>query len=106
MRALLRYRDFALLWLASFVSFAGDSAFNIALPLHVYELTGSTLSTAAALAASILPRVLFGSVAGTFVDRWDRKHTMIAADLLRAATLLVIVAAPDRLAVLYAVGVL
>jgi MFS family permease len=32
--------------------------------------------------------VLFGAVAGVFADRWDRKRTMIAADLLLAAGLL------------------
>jgi MFS family permease len=106
MIALLRNRDFALLWLANFISFVGDTALSIALPLHVYRLTGSTLSTAAAFAASTLPRVLLGSVAGIFVDRWDRKRVMIVTDLARAVLLLAIVATPDQLAVLYAVGVL
>jgi len=40
--------------------------------------------------ASNLPRVLLGSVAGVFVDRWDRRRTMIAADLLRAALILIL----------------
>lgn len=101
---LLRQRDFGLLWLAGLISFAGTAAFSIALPLHVYRLTNSTLATAAIAAANILPRILMGSVAGVFVDRWDRKRTMVVVDLVRAGALLLILLAPDRLPVLFAVG--
>lgn len=103
---MLRIRDFGLLWLAGLISFAGDAALLIALPLHVYQLTDSTLATAVALAARFVPRVLFASVAGVFVDRWDRKRTMVLTDLARAAIILPIVVAPDTLAVVYSVMVL
>ena len=84
MFALLRVRDFGLLWLAGLISIAGDLALVVALPLHVYRLTDSTLATAGVLAANFLPRVLLGSVAGVFVDRWDRRTVMVVADLIRA----------------------
>ena len=105
MFAILRTRDFGLLWLAGLISFAGDAALLIALPLHVYQLTDSTLATAVALAARFVPRVLFASVAGVFVDRWDRKRTMAITDLARAAILLPILVAPDTLAIVYTVMV-
>ena len=92
MLATLRHRDFALLWVAGLVSVAGDNALIVALPLHAYELTGSA-AAAGVFAAAVLPRVLLGSVAGVFVDRWDRKRTMVATDLLRAALLLPLLAA-------------
>ena len=92
MLATLRHRDFALLWFAGLVSVAGDFALLIALPLHAYALTGSAVATGAVFAASLLPSILLGSVAGVFVDRWDRKRTMVAADLLRAALLLPLLA--------------
>ncbi|MEZ4571747.1 MAG: MFS transporter [Thermomicrobiales bacterium] len=101
---LLRIRDFGALWLAGLISFAGDAAIIFALPLHIYRLTNSTLATAGVLAATFLPRVLFGSVAGVFVDQWDRKWTMVAADTTRALFLLPILIAPDQLTVLYAVA--
>ena len=105
MLATLRHRDFALLWIAGFVSVAGDYALLVALPLHAYALTGSALATGGVFAASLLPRVLLGSVAGVFVDRWDRKRTMVIADLLRAAVLLPLLAvdSPDLLWLLYLV---
>ncbi len=105
MFATLRSRDFALLWTAGLISVAGDFALLIALPLHAYALTGSAVATGGVFAASLLPRVLLGSIAGVFVDRWDRKRTMVAADLLRAALLLPLLAvgSPDLLWLLYLV---
>jgi hypothetical protein len=88
MFATLRSRNFALLWIAGLVSVAGDFALIVALPLHIYALTGSALASGGVFAASLVPRVLLGSVAGVFVDRWDRRRTMISVDLLRAIALL------------------
>ena len=100
----LRQRDFGLLWLAGLISIAGDMALLIALPLHVYRLTGSALSVATSLAMTFAPGVVIGSVAGVFVDRWDRKRTMIVADAARAVVLLPVLVAPDRVGLLYAVA--
>lgn len=52
--------------------------------------------------------MLFSSLAGVFVDRWNRKRTMIAADLLRAVLLLpmLLVSTPESLITVYIVGFL
>ncbi len=88
MLAVLRQRNFALLWVGQLISVFGDWVLLIALPFYIFDLTGSALATGAMFMASNLPRVLLGYVAGVFVDRWNRKWTMIAADLLRAALML------------------
>ncbi len=105
MIATLRHRDFALLWVAGLISVAGDYALIAALPLHAYALTGSAAAAGGVFAAVLLPRVLLGSVAGVYVDRWDRKRAMVAADLMRAALLLPLLAvvSPDLLWLLYLV---
>ena len=92
MLAVLRKRDFSFLWFGGVLSVVGDYFLFIALPFFVYARTGSALATGAMFAAEILPRLLFGSLAGVFVDRWDRKKTMIVADLTRAAILLPLLA--------------
>jgi predicted MFS family arabinose efflux permease len=92
MLATLRNRDFALLWVAGLISVAGDFALLVALPLHAYALTGSAIATGGVFAATLIPSVLLGSIAGLFVDRWDRKRTMVVADLARAALLLPLLA--------------
>ncbi len=108
MLAVLRQRNFSLLWFGQLVSIAGDWVLFIALPFYVYDLTGSALATGGMFIASTLPRVLLGSVAGVFVDRWDRKRTMIAADLLRAVLVLALlgVRSVDELWLVYLVGLL
>jgi MFS family permease len=106
MLALLRRRNFALLWVGQLVSQIGDMVLMIALPFYVYQLTGSLFHTGLMYIVETLPRILFGSLAGVFVDRWDRRWTLIASDLGRAAVLLLLmlVRAPNHLWLIYAVA--
>ncbi len=90
MLATLRQRNFSLLLMGQLISLFGDWVLLIALPFYIFDLTGSALATGAMFMAGNLPRVFLGSVAGVFVDRWDRKRTMIVADLSRAVLLLVL----------------
>lgn len=84
----LRNPAFFQLWLGGTISSVGDMVLLIALPFHVYNLTGSTMATGITFLVQILPRLLLGSVGGVFVDHWDRKWTMIATDIARAVVLL------------------
>jgi len=105
MLAVLRQRNFALLWAGGLISMLGDWLLFIALPFYIYNLTGSALATGAMFIAETLPLLLFGSIGGVFADRWDRKRTMIVADLLRAALLLLLLAvrSPEWLWAIYLV---
>jgi len=76
------YRDYALL--------------RVGLAYSVYALTGSTLASATTLLASLLPQVAFGSLAGVYVDRWDRRRTLVVTNLLLAAGLLPLLAVHHR----------
>ena len=88
MFGLLRRRDFALVWTASLISATGDWVLFIGLPIYVYQLTGSTLATSAMFVAELVPQIALASVAGVFVDRWDRRRTMVVANLLLAVAIL------------------
>jgi MFS family permease len=79
---LLCRRNFALVWFGGLVSLTGDWVLTAGLPLVVYQMTGSTLALGLTATATAVPRLLVGSVAGVFVDRWDRRRTMLIADLL------------------------
>jgi MFS family permease len=79
---LLRQRNFGLLWLGGLISMTGDWMLRIALPAHVYSTTGSALATSLMFMASMIPNLLLASLAGVFVDRWDRRRTMVIANIL------------------------
>ncbi|GIG60894.1 MFS transporter [Longispora fulva] len=85
--SLFRRRGFALLWTSGLISFTGDWLLMVALPIYVLKLTGSPAAMAGSVVASVTARLLFGTVAGVFVDRWDRKTVMIVGNLLQAAAM-------------------
>jgi MFS family permease len=82
-RDVLRLRDYRQVWLGQAVSDIGDGTTFLLLLLVVNELTHSTTALAIMSIALVLPRLTVGLVAGVYVDRWDRRRTMLAADLLR-----------------------
>jgi MFS family permease len=102
----LRNRNFALLWSGGLISMTGDWMLLVALPIYVYQATGSALATGAMFAAGLVPNVLFGSVARVFVDRWDRKKTLVFGNTLLALSVLPLLVVPQTgwLWVVYAVA--
>jgi MFS family permease len=78
-------RDFRLLACGRVTSQLGDQIQFLALPLLVVALTGSTAQAGIVLGAQTITSLAFGLLAGALADRWDRKRTMIACDLGRAA---------------------
>ncbi len=106
MLATLRNRNFALLWLGGLISLAGDWVLDIGLPIYIFLLTHSVLATSITLLAVSVPNVLLGSVAGVFVDRWNRKRTMVVTNLLLAVGLLplLLVRTPDHVWITYLVA--
>jgi DHA3 family macrolide efflux protein-like MFS transporter len=105
---LFRNRNFVALWIGQTVSFVGDYFYFLAIPIMVERLTGSALAVGLSVIANALPMLLLGPVAGVFVDRWDRKRTMIVADLLRGVLVLacLLVRTSDQVWIYYIVGFL
>ncbi|XVU30002.1 MFS transporter [Actinoplanes sp. CA-054009] len=99
----LRIRDFRLLLSARLVSLLGSWLLVVAVPAYVFKLTGSVAATGLTLAAEFLPPAVLGPVAGALADRWDRRHVMIAADVVRAiaVALLLFVREPGDIWLLY-----
>jgi MFS family permease len=85
-----RKRNFSLLWTGQFVETIGNALTSIAASIYVYRLTGSALSVGLMLMATAAPSLLVGLFAGVFVDRYDRRRIMIAADVLRAILILLV----------------
>jgi dTMP kinase len=87
LRDLVTHPPFARLLAAMSVSSLGDWVGFLAVASLVAELGGgaggAAFSVAGLMIARTLPAVLFGPIAGTLVDRLDRKQIMITADLAR-----------------------
>ncbi len=91
-RLLATQRDLRLVLSAGLISLSGDWVLLVGLLYRVYAMTGSTVASALTALSASVPPVLLGPVAGMFADRWDRKRTMIVADLLLAGGLLPLLA--------------
>ncbi len=97
-------RNFALLAFGQAISNMGDFVYSTTLLIWVFLLTHSAAAVSGVLIAQYVPVFLLGPVAGVFVDRWNRRRTMIVADIARgiAALLPLIVPAEMRLPAIYA----
>ncbi len=72
---------FTIIWFGQLISLVGSGLTNFALGLWVYQSTGSVTQFALIAVFTVLPRLLLSPLAGVFVDRWDRRWTMILSDL-------------------------
>lgn len=93
-------RNFALLWTGSLISIFGDFIFDFTLAIWIalYLAHGQTwapLAVSAVLVAALTPAFLFGPIAGVFVDRWDKRRTMLVMDAIRAALIAILILATN-----------
>jgi MFS family permease len=100
----LRIRDFRLMWAGGLVSALGSWLLTLAIPAHIFLVTGSLRATGLTVAAEYLPLLVLGPVAGVCADRRDRRRLMIGTNLFCAAAVMTMLLglAPGRYGVLYA----
>lgn len=78
------------MWTGQAISILTSSILQMALIWHLTATTQSALVLSMASLAGFLPNAILGIIAGTFVDRMNRKAIMIGADLFIAAVSLVL----------------
>src|SRR5215212_9731753 len=89
-------RNFARLFYGQAISVLGTVAFNTTIALWVGAVLtrGRSWSPAAlggVMACAAAAALIVGPLAGVFVDRWDRRRTMVRSDLARALLCLLLV---------------
>jgi predicted MFS family arabinose efflux permease len=92
--AVLRRRDFALLWSSGLISVAGDWVLMVALPYYVFARTGSPLATAAMTVAELAPAVLLTSLTGVLADRWNLRTVLVVANVAQALVVAMLLLVP------------
>jgi predicted MFS family arabinose efflux permease len=85
----LQDRRFRLLWAGQTLSYVGDAVTPVALTLAVVTATGSASKLGLVLAAQALAQVTLVLAGGVWADRLPRGRVMLAADVTRALTHLV-----------------
>jgi len=82
--------NFILMLQGQLVSVFGDYIYEIALSFWVLTITGSTALMSTVLAATVVPSIIVSPIAGTFIDRHDRRIILIITDIIRGITILFI----------------
>jgi MFS family permease len=99
LKALAANRNYVALWVGQSVSWIGNAFHRISLLFLLMEGLPEAQRHVPLLLLMLFyaaAHLLVGPFAGVFVDRWNRKTAMIAADLARAALVLLIPFAPGR----------
>ena len=84
----LQNKNFLVLWAGQIFSQLADKVFLVLLVALVsshFALQQDSISAwvAAIMVAFTIPAVLFGSIAGVYVDRWSKKWVMVGTNLVR-----------------------
>jgi MFS family permease len=92
-------KNWRLLWLGQSVSLTGDMVFYVTVVLWVATIIAKGKSWAPAAASGVLlatavPVLIVGPLAGVWVDRWDRRRTMLFADAARTVLILGLLVLP------------
>ncbi len=90
-REIFKNRNFFFLWLGQVISQFGDRLDQMALIALIYSRSpGSTFQLAKLITFTIMPVFFIGPLAGVYVDRWDRRQTLLFCDILRGALIFLI----------------
>ncbi|MHA1587736.1 MAG: MFS transporter, partial [Candidatus Thorarchaeota archaeon] len=84
-------RPFAIMWGGQAISLFGSRLVRFTIVWYLTLQTGSATVLAIATIMALLPQVLIAPFAGSYVDRWNRRRTMIAADMIIALSILFLV---------------
>ncbi len=96
-----RERSFLFLWVGEVFTQISSNLFTFYLVLSVFTLTKSNTAVAGIILTFTIPAILFGILAGVYVDHWSKKHVLIWTNLLRALLMFLLAFLHTNLFVIY-----
>ena len=105
-KQVLRNPKFLALFSSQILTQVGGNAVLFGLTVHVFGLTGSSTAVSMLLLTFLVPAVVFGAIAGVFVDMFDRRQILIWSNFIRAGLYMLLLIFPDQLLIIYAVTAL
>lgn len=97
----LQLRSFRSLWFGQICSQFAINTLLFVLAIRIYQTTGSNTAVSGLFLAHSVPAVLFGLIAGTLVDRLDKRKVIIVCDLIRASFALSLLFLSHQVIVVY-----
>jgi len=88
--AVFRNRPFLILWLSQVATQVGGNMVLYGLTVLVFTASGSNSAVSILLISFLAPAVIFGALAGVYVDRFDRRLVLVATSLVRAGLFLLL----------------
>lgn len=83
-QTILDLRNYILFWFGQTISQIGSSISSFAIVLWVYDQTKSPLSIALLSVFIWVPKIVFGMIAGSLVDRLNKKFVILFSDCIIA----------------------
>jgi DHA3 family macrolide efflux protein-like MFS transporter len=80
-KRVLKNKYFWALWVSQFLSQVAIHTLNFLVILRIFDYTGSTIATSLVWVAFVLPAILIGPVAATYVDFVDKKRVLLVTNL-------------------------
>ena len=78
-------KDFILVIIGQIISLFGNAVLRFALPLYLFDQTGSPTLLGLVSAGSFLPMVVLSPVGGIVADRVNKRNIMVVLDFSAAA---------------------
>src|SRR3989344_8028837 len=82
--SVLSIPPFLFLMISEFFSQFAMNLLNFILLIVVFQLSGSNIAVAGVVLSFTLPSILFGILAGVYVDKWNKKNVLVYTNVLRA----------------------
>lgn len=100
----LSEKSFVYIWLSEIFALVATNIFNFFLVLVVFELTHSNTANSGIVLTITIPSIIFGVLAGAFVDRWNKKKVLLTVNITRALLLVLLAFYVNNLFFLYAIS--
>lgn len=84
----LSIRPFFLLWIGELFSQISFNMVNFILIIVAFEIARSNTAVSGIVLAFTVPAIIFGIIAGVYVDRWNKKNVLVVTNIIRAVLLI------------------
>ncbi len=99
--SVLSIKPFLLLWLAEVFSQVAMNMVNFMLIIVAFEIANSNTAVSGIVLSFTIPAIIFGIVAGVYVDRFNKKTVLFSTNIIRAGFLILLAFLHANLGIIY-----